>query len=396
MKLPASKRCVIVVFLAMLVAPPLIQIVVETRRREWPQALQVFTQRPTLESLRAYDQSLAGSSLTVRTLRPWTQAAQFFALGDAGEKALVGRDGWFFYQPGVGFLTQRAQRRDSTPRDALAAVVHFRTQLAARGIHLLIMPVPNKESVYPEKLTRFAVPPTRVLSGETRAFLAQCEAVGVEVVDLFALYREARRSVATPLYLQQDSHWSPAGVELAASAVAERILARGWLTRGPVNQDRRAAPVKRLGDIPRMSRSPGIEQRLAPESVACAQVIHRDTGALYADDPASEVLVLGDSFLRIYQRDEPGSAGFVAHLARALGRPLASIINDGGASTLVRQELFRRPQLLDHKKVVVWEFVERDLRLGTEGWQLIPIGVPLPGNATPLSLNSVGVDVRRL
>jgi hypothetical protein len=396
MNLSAASRFVLVVFLAMLAAPPLLQIVVEARRSEWPQALQVFTQRPTPESLRAYDKSLADSSITVRTLRPWMQAAQYFALGDAGEKALVGRDGWFFYQPGVGFLTQRAQRRDSTPRDALAAVVHFRSQLAARGIHLLLMPAPNKESVYPEKLTRFAAPPTRVLSRETRAFLAQCEAAGVEVVDLFAFYREARRTAATPLYLQQDSHWSPAGVELAASAVAERILTRGWLARGPVNQDRLAAPVKRLGDIPRMSRSPGIEQRLAPEWVACAQVIRRDTGAPCADDPASEVLVLGDSFLRIYQQDEPGSAGFVAHLARALGRPLASIINDGGASTLVRQELFRRPQLLANKKVVVWEFVERDLRLGTEGWQLITIGVPLPGNATPLPMNSVGVDVRRL
>jgi hypothetical protein len=127
-----------------------------------------------------------------------------------------------------------------------------------------------------------------------------------------------------------------------------------------------------------MLRSPVIEKRIGPETAACTQILGRDPGALYTDDPASDVLVLGDSFLRIYQQDEPGSAGFVAHLARALGRPLASIINDGGASTLVRQELFRRPQLLAHAKVVIWEFVERDLRLGTEGWQI----VPLPANAT--------------
>jgi SGNH hydrolase-like domain, acetyltransferase AlgX len=370
---------VIVVFLAMLAVPPLLQMVVEARRGEWPRALQVFAQRPTPENLRAYDRSLEDASVTVHALRPWMQAAQFLALREAGEKALVGRDGWFFYQPGVGFLTQRAQPRDSTPRDALAAVVRFRDDLAARGIHLVIMPAPNKESVYPEKLTRLAAPPTRVLSGETRAFLALCEAAGVEVVDLFALYRDARTTAATPLYLQQDSHWSPAGVEVAASAVAERILARGWLTHGGVSYDRQGAPVNRLGDIARMPHSPEIEKRMAPESVACAQVIRRDTGAPYAEDPGSEVLVLGDSFLRIYQQDEPGNAGFVAHLGRALGRPLASIINDGGASTLVRQELFRRPQLLANKKVVVWEFVERDLRLGTEGWQI----VPLPPNATP-------------
>ena len=383
MNTSAPNRFLIVVFLAMLVSPPLVQTVVEARRGEWPRALQVFAQHPSPENLRAYDKSLEDASVTARALRPWMQAAQFLALREAGEKALVGRDGWFFYQPGVGFLTQRAQPRDSTPRDALAAVVRFRDDLAARGIRLIVMPAPNKESVYPEKLTCFAVPPARVIGKETRAFLAQCEDAGVEVVDLFAFYRDARQTSAVPLYLAQDSHWSPAGMELAAAAVADRILARGWLNRGPVSYNRRPAPVQRLGDLSRMSRSPEIEKRTTPEPIACTQVIRRDTAALYTDDPASDVLVLGDSFLRIYQQDEPGHAGFVAHLALALGRPIASIINDGGASTLVRQELFRRPQLLAHTKVVVWEFVERDLRLGTEGWQIITLGVPMPPNATP-------------
>ena len=87
----------------------------------------------------------------------------------------------------------------------------------------------------------------------------------------------------------------------------------------------------------------------------------------------ASVLVLGDSFLRIFERDEPGSGGFVAHLACYLGSGLSSIINDGGASTLVRQQLARKPALLEGKRVVVWEFVERDIRFGTEGWQVIPL-----------------------
>ena len=51
---------------------------------------------------------------------------------------------------------------------------------------------------------------------------------------------------------------------------------------------------------------------------------------------------------------------------------MASVVNDGGASTLVRQELARRPQLLRGKTVVIWEFVERDIRFGTEGWKPVP------------------------
>jgi hypothetical protein len=60
-------------------------------------------------------------------------------------------------------------------------------------------------------------------------------------------------------------------------------------------------------------------------------------------------------------------------LAYELRRPVAGLINDGGGTTLVRQELYRRPALLRNKRVVVWEFVERDIRFGTEGWQVIPL-----------------------
>jgi hypothetical protein len=94
---------------------------------------------------------------------------------------------------------------------------------------------------------------------------------------------------------------------------------------------------------------------------------------LYRDLPESEILVLGDSFLRIYEQDDPGSAGFIAHLALELGQPLAAIVSDGGASTLVRQALARRPALLSNKRLVIWEFAERDIRFGTEGWQVVPI-----------------------
>src|SRR5215471_16000325 len=92
---------------------------------------------------------------------------------------------------------------------------------------------------------------------------------------------------------------------------------------GTISYDARPSPVQELGDIVRMIRSPQIEARVPPQSIATSQVVRRETSALFTDDPSPEVLVLGDSFLRIYERDAPGSAGFVAHLARELGRPVA-------------------------------------------------------------------------
>jgi hypothetical protein len=286
------------------------------------------------------------------------QAGQFFALNDGGAKVHIGRNGWMFYTPGVNTLTQRPQPGESTPHDALAAVAAYRAALAARGIRLIVMPAPNKESVYPQWLSSHSEPPKRIINPETRAFFDGCAAAGVEVVDLFACYRETSRF---PYYLMQDTHWSPHGIETAARAVAARID-----NRGEPRFETRPAPTKAHGDLVRMIQSPVIESQLPPESIEAVQVPGSSA-------PNSPVLVLGDSFFRIFQTDEPRDAGFIAHLARHLDQPVASLVNDGGAATLVRQDLFRRPQLLADVKVVVWEFTERDLRLGMEGWQIVPL-----------------------
>ena len=145
------------------------------------------------------------------------------------------------------------------------------------------------------------------------------------------------------------------------------------MEKGSVKYGTRPVAVEQYGDVLRMMRVPQIEKLYEPQRMDCAQVVDPATGQPYKDDPNSPVLVLGDSFLRIFERDEPGSGGFIAHLAHNLGFGVTSVVNDGGASTLVRQQLASRPGLLTGKKVVIWEFVERDIRFGTEGWQVIRV-----------------------
>ena len=290
-----SKEIVLVIgFLAMVATPGIIQTVVELRRGESVQALAVFRQRPTAKNLREYERELEDSSWVAQQLRPWMQFAQFRILKEAGDKALVGRDGWLFYQPGVRYLTERpaAPRPGEPPHDPRAAIVDLRDQLAARGIPLLVMIAPNKESVYPQMLAKWsgsAAPGQVLMAAQTRQLLADLQAAGVEVVDLFEVFRAARQSPAAattaPLYLAQDTHWSPAGLELAAKATAEKILAAGWVQRGTVAYELKPAPVRRLGDVIRMLQVPQIEQEFAPENISCRQVIRQDDRTPYRDDP---------------------------------------------------------------------------------------------------------------
>ncbi len=411
--------CLIVIFLALVgvVAPS--QIVLDLRHGETPGIVDLFRQAPTRANLRRLESDLETRCQLAQAVRPSVQYARFVLLQDAGDQALLGRNGWFFYRPAVQCLVEPVRSvpvraypkvpREIATNDLFAAVISFRDELAKRGIKLLVMPAPNKSSIYPEMLTIRAdgTCSTPALGGEpapepsrgrlgyinptTREVLTRLKEAGVETVDLFDIYASGgsahvpvsggeanpqfaiRNPQSVTYYLAQDSHWSPEGMRLAADVVARRLLDSGWVEKGSIKYETKPISIKRYGDVLRMIRVPQVERLYAPEQINCTQVINTETGKPYVDDPNSPVLVLGDSFLRIYERDEPGSGGFIAHLAYNLGFGLTSLVNDGGASTLVRQQLARKPALLKGKKVVVWEFVERDIRFGTEGWQVIAL-----------------------
>lgn len=365
-------------FLAIVYGFPLSQGVLEICRSGRPQFLDLFAHTPTQEHLRAFERALEDSALYSNKLRPLVQYFWFKLLDNAGEKVVVGRDGWLFYEPDVRYLvesdSERVARRfeKETP---FSAIISFRDQLARKGIHLMVLPAPGKPSIYPDKLTRRPMTARRSAECPAQQLICKLREAGVETIDLFETFLQLRRTerpdLSAPCYLRRDTHWSGTTAEIAAGSVARRIRDLGWMESGAVQYSVRTIWVNRQSDIVRMMRLPNIGDELSQEQVRCDQVVRTSTGDLYRADPNSPVLVLGDSFLRIYDTDAPRAAGFIAHLARELRLPLASLVVDGGASTLVRQELSRRADLLGGKKLVIWEFVERDILFGTQGWQYV-------------------------
>ena len=365
--------CVVIGFLAVIYSVPLTQSIFEIIRGQSPRVFDVFRHVPNRSGLRAYEKELEEQSIFARSVQPWIQYTRFALFGDAGDKVLVGRNGWLFYRPDVRDLVEpRSPTAGENSEDPFSAITLFWKQLRTRGIQLVVLPMPGKPSLYGEMLTT-RLNGLRYPASPTLTLITRLRREGVEVVDLFELFGRHKSASRYPLYLARDTHWSAAAAELAASAVAARLEELGWAQQGAVDYDIQQVIVPRRSDIARMTRVPLIEASYPAEEIVARQVRERPTGALYRDDPTASVLVLGDSFLRIYQTDEPKAAGFIAHLARALRQPVSSVINDGGASTLVRQELARRPQLLHGKSVVLWEFVERDIRFGTEGWKAVPL-----------------------
>jgi hypothetical protein len=352
--------------------------------------------------LRAWESKLEKTSVAATTLRPPMQFFRYALMGDVGEKAVGGRDGWIFYKPGYEYLVRPdvADKRSRVvdPNDKPLvdnpeeAIVAFRDELKTRGIDLLVVIVPGKPSIYPDKLNpKLSAKNAGVISHSVQ-MLKRLQQRGVDVVDLFTPFAAERANdslAGEPLYLRTDTHWRARGLMLAAQLVAKRVRSYGWYD--PSWESTRYAvdtlEVLREGDVGVMTALPALKIRdlalsFGKEPTRAYQVYVQPADStpvpsaktLYRDDfRNSKVLLLGDSFSRIYQTDEPRAAGWIAHLARELSQPLATIVSDGGASTLVRRKLAREPKMLRGKKLVIWEFVERDLRFGAEGWKQVAI-----------------------
>jgi hypothetical protein len=377
--------------------------------KELPHVFELFRRAPTKENLHRWDDNAKDRSVFAKALRPWALQKRYDIFKEVAPKSVPGADGWLFYNQDVDYLldpprtderfykgsfdTLIAGKRVNL-RDPLVAMRDFRDRLAARGIKLLLVPIPGKPSIYPEKLypgfRGGAVSPTLALLDELKG-------QGFETADLFGPLARAKAEGRFQLYLKRDTHWTPQGVDIAADVLAARIreLVPGLDTaegagdahagngspapaqEAPAGQGPRFTlkdtAVSRWGDIAEMTKVPERRAIWDEELVEAHPVIDLASEKPYHDDPASPVLWLGDSFSRIYQTDAPGSAGIIAQVAYRLNRPLASIVNDGGASTVVRQQLARRAELLRGKKLVVWTFVERDLRFGSKGWALSPL-----------------------
>lgn len=324
---------------------------------------RLFERLPTAAHLRAVEQEQQVAAARNPYLRLLSEAPGLRWLRAADSPAMQVRGAhdpvdstWLFYRPDVRLVSQRPP--PGVAERAAVATIHWRDQLAARGIRLIVVVAPTKALVHrPASLAVEAV----WKSPELQAYQAALQAGQVEYVDLHAAFAGAPPEVRrkAPMYLPTDTHWSGAGLDLASAAIVERL---GWPQRSGIYRAREVS-VAHVGDLERWQGSVGMTARQPVTQVTDAQ------GKVVSPRPGeAEVLLIGDSFCRIFEEGSAVGAGLRSQLAVRLGRPVAMVQQDGGGATLVRQELVRRPEWLQGVKVVVWEFAERDLTSVDAEW----------------------------
>ena len=310
--------------------------------------------------------------------------------------AVEGREGWLFLanelrHVGAGEFTGEAAQTASQAtkpdqRDPLPAILDFKAGLEQAGIELLLVPVPPKAVVYPDRLdeaTATAVEgEDQRLDGIHRAFYDQLEAEGVTVLDLYPAFADARDSEGGEPYCRQDSHWSGRGCEIAAQLIAEAVEGREWYSA--TEKQEYASEVRETeltGDLWNALEG----DKPAKETLPLRMVGTQEGGLLMPVEPTrdSPVILLGDSHTLVFQAGEDmhaRGAGLADQLALELGFPVDLVGVRGSGATPARINLFRRgrsdPEYFKNKKLVIWCFSAREFTEATSGWRQVPVVKP--------------------
>jgi len=300
------------------------------------------------------------------------------ALVTASKPAEAGLEGWFFarnelrsYSRGA-FWGEAAVQASlaASDQDPLPAIVDFAAQLKKAGIELLVVPVPGKVAIVPDKLDASLAAESLVQAPHAQ-FLVQLSAAGIPVIDLAAEFRALRQS-GVYSHCHQDTHWSPAGAERSAALIAERIRTQPWYTQAGKLTGVSTATVNGLVHGDMVARQKELRATLAKEALS----LHRVTmdGKNLTADRASPVLLIGDSHLQVFSNGLQGDgAGLPDHLAKELALRLDIISEQGGGANGPRESLARRGDSLTGKKVVVWVFTTRSFTESDSGWKRIAV-----------------------
>ena len=259
--------------------------------------------------------------------------------------------------------------------DPLPAMLDFRRRLAALDMKLLIVPVPMKVGIYPERLGKS----TKV--EPLAPFVRRLQQAGLNVLDLEPVFAQHLKDHADrPLYLAQDSHWSPEGCRVAAEAIFQSMQ---FSTRKGLT-DITLVPNQHMeirGDLAGMAG----DTNLPKERVTLDRVSYGNDGNVAGwTDPSSPIVLLGDSHVTVFSEGTEelhGSGGGLPdYLLMQFGYPMDVVASHGDGVHQARVNLYRRGSLnpkargyWENKKWVIWVFAAREFTQA-ERWST---GVPL-------------------
>ena len=367
-------------FLCIIILPPLYQNIFELNKKlcgnndiTWVPTIEIFNKdsKTTItDHLQQYEKSLEDAEFTEPPRRIIQTILSKGPLHEGNSKTKIGKNGWLFLKTSLNSLTgygpikTEPQSVSKDPnlnhwQSPLTVIERFADQLNQFGVHLVIVSIPVKPMIYPEHLSQPTQEP--VIHPDSENFYSALRSLNnVDVLDLtLPLFKLKSNS---EVFLKQDTHWTPEGMEKAAKIIADHIKSKGWEYKQSVLKTNGSESRSSFGDLVENLNTYG---KISDLETVMATPVKGQT-----IDPESSIVLLGDSFTNIYSTDTTLNwgkhAGLADHIALNLGGPLDVIAINGGGATGARKKLASRKGSavsMKKKRAVIWAITSRDLFL---------------------------------
>ena len=345
-----SNLLIVIMSLIIVVVLPPVQMIIEPMKR-WKTGLVVAAL-----ALVVFSSTSHWASLMHRVMKR------------GSESVFAGYGGWLFDARELNALSGwgALQAELSAPGKPLSTapqgVLDFATKLKERGVPLLLIPLPMKASIFTEQITGtdpdFSEAP--LYHDSQPALYDLFTKAGIDVQDLTQAMLQLKER-KKPVFLRQDSHWTPEAVHELAKQIAAYVKKKypEAASDHPLIIDAKAPEGHSLGDLAKRLRLTSPLSSLSPETAVMVSFPG------IANDPASPLALIGGSDLRIYDDPRLGfsddgqdlRASFVQHLALYLGHPIDAYTQRDGHHAFAR----RLDDEVREKKLVIWIVPARDL-----------------------------------
>lgn len=277
-------------------------------------------------------------------------AARYLLLGEGRRGVVVGENGYLFTDEEFRFAgNQEALLATSADR-----IAEISETLASRNIKLVIVPLPMKSDIYANQLNRPAASAlAKDIYDSFRAVLLQR---GISAVDTRSALLSAR--VSGQLFLKTDTHWTPAGAEAVAGAVAAQALGE----KSGLFLKSSAADAKIEGDLVKyvtggpFSQLVGLGTEIVTPVSVSAKAPSAQVNDLFGDATEIPVALVGTS----YSANDIWSFAPLLSFKTGLDVANAALVGQGPVRPM-RKYLASLTDTAAQPQTVIWEFPVRFL-----------------------------------
>jgi alginate O-acetyltransferase complex protein AlgJ len=218
-------------------------------------------------------------------------AVRYALMGEGRKGVLTGEDGWLF-------TAEEARVMEDTLTAEVARIVVIRDQLAAAGVTLVMVPVPAKSDIHAE---------TADFPGVSAEMAARYDAFQIELAKAGIVSVETRAPLLNaksegPAFFATDTHWTIAGADAVAKAVADTLTAKGLSAEPAVFTVQPETAQDFTGDLVSFVTSDELAPvvGLAPETVtpfvAIAETTEISAGDLFGGAISGGIALVGTSY----------------------------------------------------------------------------------------------------